>query len=196
MRNLSKLKNNKSTVIEPRLVAAPGTIKKDGSWTKIPEDKQDQTVFYVAWGTASNPKKDPVTKEQDNSVPEDLFYSFSRDKGEGYYERTWVVNPDSEGDNAGETVTRWDWIAKGEAQSGEVQLRCTPDGSRMYASWLEEGPDGSDILFRRFMSAEFPQNVAPVVETAAEDVLAEELTIDPTEDVAYEDDINDEAGGD
>jgi len=196
MRNLSKIKNNKSTVIEPRIVAVPGTIKVNGAWTKVPEDKQNQNVYYVAWGTATNPKKDPITKEQDASVPEDLYYSFSRNKGEGYYEKTWVVNPDSDGNNAGETVTGWDWLARGEAQSGEVQLRCTPDGSRMYASWLEEGPDGSDVMFRRIMSAEFPQNVAPVEETAAEDVVAEEATIDPTEDVAYEDDINDESGGD
>jgi len=163
MRNLSKLKNPKSTVIEPRLVAVPGTIKSGGVWTGIPEDKQNQNVYYAAWGTATNPKKDPITKEQDISEPEDLYYTFSRNKGESYYEKTWVVNPDSDGNNAGETVTDFDWLAKGDAQSGEVQMRSTPDGSRMYASWLEEGVDGSDIMFRRIMSAEFPQNVAPEV---------------------------------
>jgi len=40
----------------------------------------------------------------------------------------------------------------------------TPDGSRFYATWLEEGADGSDILFRRIMSPAFPVNVATTAE--------------------------------
>jgi hypothetical protein len=36
----------------------------------------------------------------------------------------------------------------------------TPDGSRFYATWLQEGEEGSDIWFRRVMSPAFPANVA------------------------------------
>ncbi|BBO92192.1 choice-of-anchor O protein [Desulfosarcina ovata] len=160
MRNLSQLPNHKESVIEPRIVAVPGTIKSGGVWTGIAEDKQDAAVFYVAYGTSTNPKKDPETGEQEEPVPQDLFWSVSVDKGETYYEKEWVVNPDSDGANAGETVTGWDWMAKGDQEQGEVQLRMTPDGSRFYGSWLDEGAEGSDIVFRRIMPPVFDANVA------------------------------------
>jgi hypothetical protein len=95
-------------------------------------------------------------------APLDLYYSFSQDKGETYVEVEWVVNPDSAGPNAGETLTRWDWLAKGDPEQGEAQLRMTPDGSRFYATWLQEGDEGSDIWFRRIISPAFPQNVASI----------------------------------
>ncbi len=55
MRNLSQLNNNKSSVIEPRIVATPGTIKLNGVWTGIAEDKQNPNIFYVSYGTSTNP---------------------------------------------------------------------------------------------------------------------------------------------
>jgi hypothetical protein len=150
-RNITLIKNNKTSVIEPRIVAAPGTIKKDGAWTGIAEDKQNRKVFYVAYGTSTNlPDVD--------KLPEDLFFSYSLDRGTTLEMDEWVVNPDSDGNNAGETVKRWFRLAKGEAEQGEVQIRLTPDGSRFYASWLDEGWEGSDIMFRRLMPAEFPAN--------------------------------------
>ena len=160
MRNLSQLPNNKASVIEPRIVAVPGTIKSGGVWTGIAEDKQNPNVFYVSYGTSTNPKKDPVTGEQDMPAPADLFYSFSQDKGETTVLVEWDVNPDSDGNWAGEIVERWDFMAKGDPEQGEAQLRMTPDGSRFYATWLAEGEEGSDIWFRRIMSPEFPVNVS------------------------------------
>jgi hypothetical protein len=159
-RNLSQLPNNKSSVIEPRIVAPPGSIKVNGVWTGIPEDKQNKNVFYVSYGTSTNPKKDPETGEQEAPYPLDLYYSFSQDRGENYVEVEWQVNPDSEGNYAGEVVERWDFLAKGEPEQGEAQLRMTPDGSRFYATWLQEGEEGSDIWFRRITSPAFPVNVA------------------------------------
>jgi hypothetical protein len=147
-RNVSLTKNNKTSVIEPRIVAVPGTIKVDGVWTGIPEDKQDKNVFYVAYGTSTN--LPDVEK-----APEDLFFSFSMDKGTTLLEDTWVVNPDSEGNFADDEVTRWYRLAKGDQEQGEVQLRMTPDGSRFYSVWLDEGEEGSDIMFRRIMPSEF-----------------------------------------
>lgn len=187
MRNLSQLGNAKESVIEPRIVAVPGTIKVSGKWTKIAEDKQNPKVFYVAWGTSTNPKKDPETGEQEEPMPQDLFYSFSRDKGESYYVQEWEINPDSDGNFAGETVERTPWMAKDSQEQGEVQLRMTPDGSRFYASWLDEGDDGSDIVFRRIMSADFPQNVA--ADTSNTDLgEPEESSADFTSDSGGSDD--------
>jgi len=158
--NLSQLQNAKSSVIEPRIVCPGGTIKVDGVWTGIPEDKQNKDVCYVAYGTSTNPKKDPVTGEQEAPVPEDLYYSYTQDRGETFVDIAWEVNPDSSGTYPGETVFRWDFMAKGDAEQGEVQLRMTPDGSRFYASWLEEGEEGSDIIFRRIMPSTFTVNMA------------------------------------
>jgi len=185
MRNLTQLANSKESVIEPRIVAVPGTIKVAGAWTGIPEDKQNQNVFYVAWGTSTNPKKDPITGEQEEPAPADLYWSFSRDKGETYYVEEWEVNPNSDGGLAGETVLRTPWMAKGDQEQGEAQLRMTPDGSRFYSSWLDEGEEGSDIVFRRIMSAEFPQNNAA---TATTDGGVEE-------DVVSSDDFSSDSGG-
>ena len=148
-RNVSLLKNNKTSVIEPRIVAVPGTIKG----TDSAEDKQNPDVFYIAYGTSTNLKD--VEK-----APEDLFMSFSKDKGTTLELEEWEVNPDSSGNYAGEIVTRWFRLAKGDQEQGEVQIRMTPDGSRFYACWLDEGEEGSDIMFRRMMPPEFPANVA------------------------------------
>jgi Putative metal-binding motif len=150
-RNVSLIKNNKVSVIEPRIVAVPGTIKKAGVWTGIDEDKQNRDVFYLAYGTSTN------LKDVDKA-PEDLFMSFSVDRGNHFLEDTWVVNPDSAGNNAGETVTGWYRLAKGDPEQGEVQLRMTPNGERFYSVWLEEGAEGSDILFRRMAPSEFENN--------------------------------------
>jgi hypothetical protein len=155
-RNVSLLKNNKTSVIEPRIVAVPGTIKVGGVPTDEDEDMQNPDVFYVAYGTATN------LRDVDKT-PEDLYYSFSKDKGTTMFEEEWVVNPDSEGPNAGETVTGWYRLAKGDQEQGEVQLRMTPNGERFYSVWLDEGDEGSDILFRRIMPSEFDCNVAEEV---------------------------------
>ena len=166
MRNLSRLDNAKESVIEPRIVAVPGTYKINNQPTGVPEDVADNLVYYVAYGTSTNPIKDPVTGEQEEPAPQDLYWSFTRDMGETYHLENWVINPDSDGENAGEEVYRWGWMAKGDAEQGEVQLRMTPDGSKFYACWLDDGEEASDIAFRRIMSLDFPQNVggAPVGE--------------------------------
>jgi hypothetical protein len=157
-RNLSQLPNSKTSVIEPRIVKAPGTITDPatGEWTGIPEDKNTFGMYYVSYGTANNLRDEEAT-------PMDLFYSFSLDLGESYVEVAWDVNPDSEGNYAGETVYRWDFLAKGDPEQGEAQLRMTPDGSRFYAVWVQDGEEGSDIWFRRIMSPLFPSNVATTI---------------------------------
>ena len=165
-RNLSQLPNSKESVIEPRIVPAPGTIKVDGVWTGRDEDMQNPAVFYVSYGTATNPGSihGDSDEEEEGAAPLDLYYSFSTDRGESFVEVTWLVNPDSDGTNAGTEVTAWDWLAKGDGEQGEAQLRMTPDGSRFYATWLQDEEDSSDIMFRRIMSPEFLANVLAVPE--------------------------------
>ena len=158
-RNMSQLKNNKLTVIEPRLVGTPGTPPE----VVYDEDVQDSNVYWVTFGTATNVPKlhgnNNEDEEEEESVPADLYYTFTRDRGQTYYKKTWIVNPDSLGNWAGEEVTRYDYLAKGDPEQGEAQIRMTPDGSRFYAVWNQDGVEGSDCWFRRIMSPDFPQNV-------------------------------------
>ena len=161
-RNVSQLSNNKVSVIEPRIVGTPGTIKNlDGTSTGKLEDINNPNVFYLSYGTANNIPSEFDDDEGEYATPLDIFYSFTINLGESYVERAWNVNPDSLGNYAGETVYRWDSLAIGDYQQGEAQLRMTPDGSRFYATWLEEGSGASDIQFRRIMSSIFSANVAP-----------------------------------
>jgi hypothetical protein len=160
-RNLSQLANNKESIIEPRLVAPPGSVK--GS--PYPEDVQDAKVFYVSFGTETNVPKDPDVADEDDdedgdAVPLDLYYTLTRDRGQSYEKEQWEVNPDSTGNYAGTMVERWSYLAKGDPSQGEAQLRTSPDGSKFYAIWNEEGVEGSDSMFRRIMSPAFPQNRA------------------------------------
>jgi hypothetical protein len=168
-RNMSQLKNNKLSVIEPRLVGPPSTTYQPGSTTatEYPEDTENKDVYYVTFGTATNVPKAHGNiddeEEEESAVPADLFYTFSRDRGQSYFKRLWEVNPDSDGTYAGQTVERFDYLAKGDPEQGEAQIRMTPDGSRFYAVWNQDGSDGSDTWFRRVMSPDFPQNVSTPV---------------------------------
>jgi hypothetical protein len=78
-------------------------------------------------------------------------------------------------------------MGKGPQEQGEVQLRMTPDGSRFYASWLDEGEAGSDIVFRRIMSADFTANNAS--ETADSTAIVVE------EEAGSIDDFSSDSGG-
>ena len=158
-RNMSLLKNNKLTVIEPRLVAPPSTT----AGSPYPEDVYNGNVFYVAFGTATNvAMAHGDDDEEAAAVPADLYDTSTRGRGQTYYQRLWDVNPDSDGTYAGEIVERWDYLARGDDAQGEAQIRMSPDGSKFYAVWNQEGPEGSDTWTRRIMPSAFPINLAPV----------------------------------
>ena len=56
-RNVSNLRNNRVSVLEPRLVKTPGTIKSpDGSNTGYPEDIWDSSVYQLAFGLEIQPE--------------------------------------------------------------------------------------------------------------------------------------------
>lgn len=164
-RNVSLIRNTKQSVIEPRLVGVPGTIA--GGYE---EDTQDPNAFWVTFGTElnvdTNIPKD-LENEEETGGPLDLYYSYSTDLGETYFDVTKIINLESDGNNAGEEVVVWDWLAKdrGDYQpaQAEAQIRMSPDGSVFYAIWNESGyeynADGSivegsyfsDAVFRRIL---------------------------------------------
>lgn len=162
-RNVSLLKNHKQSVIEPRIVAADGTLNC-GTAPCTPEDLQNPNVFVASYGLANNVDEDGDGElEHSEQYPTDMYYSRSTDRGTTYF----VVEYPT-GD------LRWDWLAKrADVEEGEAQLRLTPDGERMYATWLAESRSadvplhflGSDIWFRKIV--EFPD--LPAVDDAAAD---------------------------
>jgi len=160
--NVSNLANNKETVIEPRLVATPGTILVDGVLVD-PKDKQNKNIYFITYGTAENIPNVVGSVDEDTDVsagaPLDLYYARTTDRGETY-EMVEQTITSEESNLTGETIDVMDWFAHSDAEEGEVQIRMTPDGTVFYGSWIQElaldadtnTPDhfrGSDIWFRK-----------------------------------------------
>jgi hypothetical protein len=147
-RNVSNLRNNRTSVLEPRLVKTPGTILTDGT-TRYPEDKRNPSVYQLAYGLEFNQNQLPDDVVYPK-MPLDIDYSRTRDKGQNY--ESVIVTPQG---GSGKTQEGWNPLAKDRPEQGAAQLRQTPDGSRMYGIWLEEvkndsgGVITSDIMFRR-----------------------------------------------
>jgi hypothetical protein len=146
-RNVSNLRNYRTSVMEPRLVKTPGTILTDDGTVDgtilYPEDEQDTSVYQVAFGTEFNQNASPndVTYPK---MPLDIMYGRTRDKGQ-HFESVIVT---AQG-GSGKPEEGMNPLAQDHPEQGAVQLRQTPDGSRMYGIWLEHGQDGTDIMFRR-----------------------------------------------
>ncbi|GIQ80183.1 hypothetical protein KIPB_000941 [Kipferlia bialata] len=195
-KNISLLQNAKESVIEPRIVGTPGTIKdpETGTW-KVKEDKQNPFHIYLAFGTSHNGKPVEVetdeideetgmnkTVEERDTAPEDLYFTWTKDFGNTYYSYVHPQNTssDSKGQNSslneneqvidqneldqakpkneddGSPGSVAEWLQKGAGyESGEVQIRMTPGGNVLYAAWLEEGENESDIMLRRFITDQF-----------------------------------------
>jgi hypothetical protein len=141
-RNVSNLRNNRVSVLEPRLVKTPGTILTGGI-TLYPEDEWDKNVYQLAFGIEFNQNQAPDDVVFPK-IPLDIDYSRTKDKGQRY--ETVVVTPQG---GSGKPQEGWSPLAKDKPEQGAAQLRQTPDGSRMYSIWLEESESGSDIMFRR-----------------------------------------------
>jgi len=56
------------------------------------------------------------------------------------------VNPQGNSENweQGELVWKYDWLAHGDPEQGECQLRATPDGSKMYSIYHQLTPGEED----------------------------------------------------
>ncbi|BES64843.1 hypothetical protein SANA_12820 [Gottschalkiaceae bacterium SANA] len=148
--NLSKLQNNKETVIEPRLVGGPSSTKVNGK-VVYGEDQRNINLFWVTYGTSSNPGDDSMEAK----VPLDLYYSYTDDFGDSFYHEAKIVNETSQGHYAGQERDVWPWLAKDtgklESAQAECQIRMSPDGTVMYSVWNENGNSGGDVKFRRIM---------------------------------------------
>jgi len=149
-RNVSNLRNNRVSVLEPRLVKTPGTILDPyGNPTGYPEDKRKPGVYQLAYGLEFNQNQLPDDVVYPK-MPLDIDYSRTKDKGQRY--ESVIVTPQG---GSGKPQEGWNPLAKDKPEQGAAQLRQTPDGSRLYGIWLEEVKNDngdvidSDIMFRR-----------------------------------------------
>lgn len=129
-RNLSKLPDATTRVVEPRMVGTPGTIRlPGGAATADPADVQNRDVMFVAWGTETN------VPNVDVGTPIDLYLTRTTDRGASY-----------------EAVQL---LASGPAEQSETQLRATPDGKTLGALWMERDPAAGsiDVLYRNGVEA-------------------------------------------
>ena len=139
-RNVSEIKNNKESSGDPRLGTTPPTYPLDGRDATLPilrfvEDEYVNNMFFVAWGTVDNAKSTGSTGEKAEAGPLDLYYTRSENYGDTYLKIPWVIGGENS-NQSGETVWRYDFVAKGEPEEqGECQLRATSDGSKAYVIW-------------------------------------------------------------
>ncbi len=130
-------------MLEPRLVKTPGTHHELDGTPPFPEDIEDTSVYQLAYGLEFNQNQLPDDVVYPK-IPLDIDYSRTKDKGQRY--ESVIVTPQG---GSGKPQEGWNPLAKDKPEQGAAQLRQTPDGSRMYAVWLEESESGSDIMFRR-----------------------------------------------
>jgi hypothetical protein len=166
-RNVSLLKGNSQTVVDPRLVPPMregSTVNK----TYPQDDTEAPDVYYVAFGTAKVLHGIGEPLGVTDTEKEDVFYSRTTDAGSTWLQVPWVINPDSSSPDAGETVYRWPWLAHGAPHQGHAQVRMHPAGNRFYAIWHQwtDGDEwplsphdiGNDIWFRRI---DFMEPITP-----------------------------------
>jgi hypothetical protein len=203
-RNISEIKSNKETSADPRMGTTPPTYPLDGTSPTLKnlcpqgnctfiEDNYVNNMFFVAWGTADNAKSTGGDSLKTEASPLDVYYTRSEDYGDSYVKIPWEIGGENSNEGYGETVWRYDHVAKGEPEEqGECQLRATSDGSKAYIIWhsmiaAEEDPDEiptrwypwkpsesseNDLWFRRVI---FWPDAEPPVEVAAspqDDALA------------------------
>jgi hypothetical protein len=197
-RNVSEIKNNHESSGDPRLGTTPPTYPLDGRLGTLPnlcpqgncvfvEDNYIDNMLFVAWGTVDNAKSTGSTGVKAEAGPLDLFYTRTDNYGDTYLKIPWVIGGVNSNQGYGETVWRYDFIAKGEPEEqGEAQLRATSDGSKAYVIWhsqisAEADPDEvytryypwkpsesseNDLWFRRLIF--WPDGMASPAEVATE----------------------------
>jgi hypothetical protein len=132
--NVSNLPDHVYTVIEPRIVATPGTVQVNGMPSTNPEWRQNRNTYFVAFGTEWN---SPLN-EVERGTPADLYYSRTTDNGETYELVTYA-----------DGYPGFPILAGTSLEEAECQMRMTPQGNVFYAGWNAEDATQSDASFRR-----------------------------------------------
>ena len=154
-RNVSEFNNNKETSSDPRVGTTPPTYPldgtRDGELCRIPALRRGQVRrqhLLRRLGHRGQRQVHRRRQPQDRGAAHSTSTTPAReDYGDHYLKIPWVIGGENSNLGVGETVWRYDYLAKGEPEEqGECQLRATSDGSKMYAichSMIpgEEDPD-------------------------------------------------------
>ncbi|MBE0686417.1 MAG: hypothetical protein IH585_10485 [Anaerolineaceae bacterium] len=174
-RNVSLLKGNKVTILDPRYSPSGGlklypTIRTDWlsdnldiSFEGYDDDLvRDPSKFFVVYETGDN-----TSVAEGAAVPLDLYYSRATVFGDVY--EWYDYENDAEDGNPVDGVIvltelvepRWPWLEnKAEMLSGEAGMVANPGGTFMYAVWNQWQEEliedhelifNSDIIFRRVL---------------------------------------------
>lgn len=200
--NVTDFDNAKEGVSDCRILQPPLSIPD----SPYKEDVYNEKIVFLAIGTQLNtPQPLPnVTELEESEVFLDLFYTRSIDGGKTFETVTWEnanYDPnalpylDADGNETDDPALAvkdnpayeefnegYDWMAKGDASQGDIQVACSPDGSRLYAVWeheleiTEEGTQnhfqGSDVWFRKVVYDNTPPEII------AEDMIVEATSSD------------------
>jgi hypothetical protein len=156
-RNLSRLPDPTTRVVEPRLVGTPGTIVlPGGAATDDPSDVQERNVMFVAWGTETN------VPDTDSGTPLDLYLTRTTNQGASY-EKLQV-------------------LAGGPDEQSETQLRSPPDGKTVGALWMQrDATSGAiDVMYRNGVEALAPDEPVPSLGSNAGCAIGGDGRLDPT----------------
>ncbi|AOY89522.1 hypothetical protein BKP64_15845 [Marinobacter salinus] len=134
--NLSNIEDTTINVREPRLVGAPGSTPACTAPTPNPEECQDKSKFYIAWGTQTN------VSDWSLEEPEELDLYAARAEDKGAY-----VTP----------VVTFAGEAEG-VEAFESQVRMTPAGNQLFAVWNENRDGGTHAMFRQSTTVEIPDD--------------------------------------
>lgn len=134
-RNLTNLTDITMRVVEPRIVATPGTIVNPLTGTADAGDTQNTNTFYLAYATEKNDATAAAGR---------VYVSRTTDQGATF-----------------ETFVPVSSVAAGQS---EAQLRATPDGSSVAALWMQEQTIGNELTKDAMFASAVPVTVAdPVV---------------------------------
>lgn len=136
-RNLSNLDKDR-TVKEPRLVATPSSVSAtcpsgdpDAKDTINPVDCQDKNVFYVAWGAELNQQE----SISEGSIDLEIYVNYTVDGGNTYEQAVKLAEGNVILDDPE------------DSQNGESQMRITPDGSKVFITWMQTTTKGKEVAF-------------------------------------------------
>jgi hypothetical protein len=139
--NLSNFTFTGVNVLEPRLVGMPGNgpgcpDPTDPTTITNPEDCQDKSVILAAWGSETN-----VYDNAGSSENLDIYITRTVDKAESW-----------------EPIR----VISGTSSQGELQIRPTPDGNRLFAVWSETANAITNTMF----SLGVPETYTPIDDDA------------------------------
>lgn len=135
--NLSNVSDVAVRVVEPRIVATPGTVINPVTGTPEAGDTQNTNTFYISYALEGNDA---------NAAAGKVYVSRTTDKGA--------------------TFEAFVPVSSAAGGQSEAQLRAAPDGSTVAALWMQAQDNGNkDVMFAVATPVTVPDPVVPATAT-------------------------------